>query len=242
MNYHWNWSIFFEMSPEGGGTYLDMLLRGIGWTLLTALAAWTIAFGLGVAIGALRTVSPRGRRIASVYIELFRNIPVLMQLFLWFFVFPELLPQDWARWVKSLYYGPFYTAAVGLGLYMAARVATQVAAGIEALPRGQRMAGTALGFTTAQTYGYILLPMGLRVVMPTLTSELIGTIKNTSVALTIGLVDLTAAARAMQEFSFQVFEPFMFAACVYLLLNSVVTLAMRTLEQRLAVPGMISGK
>jgi glutamate/aspartate transport system permease protein len=243
MNYNWNWRIFFEPSPEGTGTYLDMLLSGVKWTLLTAALAWFIALTLGSLIGILRTLpSKAANRIGFAYVELFRNIPILVQLFLWFFVVPELLPRAAGLWLKQLPNASFWTAAIGIGLYMAARVAEQVRAGINALPRGQAMAGTALGFTTAQTYRYVLLPMAYRIILPPLSSEFLNTIKNTAVALTIGLLELTGRARSMQEFSFQVFEAFIAATVFYLLINAVVVMGMRWLERRVAVPGYLTGK
>ena len=169
-------------------------------------------------------------------------MPLLVQLFIWFFVLPELLPHGWGLWMKQMPHAPFYTAAIGIGLFMSARVAVQTGAGINSLPRGQKLAATALGLTTAQTYRYVLLPMAFRIIMPPLTSEFLATIKNTSVAITIGLIELTGAARAMQEFSFQVFEAFTGATVLYLLVNIVVVVAMRFLERALAVPGYISGK
>ncbi|WP_029003803.1 amino acid ABC transporter permease [Azorhizobium doebereinerae] len=238
MNYHWNWGILLEPSPDGQGTYLNMLLGGLRWTVLTSLAAWAVALVFGSLVGVMRTLpSWIAVHLGGAYIELFRNIPLLVQLFLWFFVIPELLPHDWGVWVKHLRYGAFYTAVVAIGLYMSARVATQVSAGINALPKGQSMAGTAIGLTPAQTYRYILLPMAYRIVLPPLTSEFLNTIKNTSVALTIGLMELTGAARSMQEFSFHVFEAFTAATVIYLALNAVVTIGMRALERALAVPG-----
>jgi glutamate/aspartate transport system permease protein len=243
MNYNWNWGIFFEPSPEGVGTYLDMLFSGLRWTIVTALMAWILALVLGTVVGVLRTLPGRGVQLAAAaYVELFRNIPLLVQLFLWFFVLPELVPRAAGLWLKQLPNAPFWTAVFGIGFYMSARVAEQVRAGIGALPRGQRMAGTALGLTTAQVYRYVLLPMAFRIILPPLTSEFLNTIKNTSVALTIGLLELTARARAMQEFSFQVFEAFTAATILYLLINAVVVVAMRFLESRVAVPGYIAGK
>ena len=243
MNYHWNWGIFWEPSPEGVGTYLDMLLSGLRWTLVTALFAWILALALGSVVGVLRTLpSKPAQAFGDAYVELFRNIPLLVQLFLWYFVLPELLPRAWGLWLKQLPDAPFYTGFVGIGFYMSARVAEQVRAGINSLPRGQKMAGTALGLTTAQTYRYVLLPMAYRIILPPLTSEFLNTIKNTSVALTIGLAELTARARAIQEFSFQVFEAFTAATIIYLLVNAVVVLAMRFLERKVAVPGYIAGK
>jgi glutamate/aspartate transport system permease protein len=144
--------------------------------------------------------------------------------------------------MKQMSNAPFYTAAIGVGLFMSARVAVQLAAGVESLPRGQKQAATALGLTTLQTYRYILLPMAYRIVLPPLTSEFLSTIKNTSVAITIGLIELTGAARAMQEFSFQVFEAFTAATLMYLLINFIVVTAMGFLERKVAVPGYITGK
>lgn len=241
MNYHWNWGIFFEPSPEGAGTYLDMLLSGLQLTLLTATIAWAIALGVGSVVGVMRTLpSKTANRIGTVYVELFRNIPILVQLFLWFFVVPELLPRSAGLWLKQLPNAAFWTTAIGVGFFMAARVAELVRAGINALPRGQAMAGKALGLTTAQTYRYVLLPMAYRIILPPLTSEFLNTIKNTSIGLTIGLLELTGRARAIQEYSFQVFEAFTAATVLYLLINAVVVIAMRQIERRIAVPGYIA--
>ncbi len=243
MNYNWNWSIFWEQTPEGTGTYFDTLVNGLMWTVLTALGAWAVAFILGSLVGIMRTLPSKAlERIGNAYIELFRNIPLLVQLFIWFFVVPELVPHGIGIWIKQLAYGPFYTSVIGIGLYMSSRVATQVSAGIRSLPSGQRMAGTAIGLTTAQTYRFVLLPLTYRIIFPPLTSEFLNTVKNTSVALTIGLVELTARARAMQEFSFQVFESFTAAAVIYLVLSAGLTAIMRFIEQRLVIPGFNAGR
>jgi glutamate/aspartate transport system permease protein len=243
LNYHWNWRVFFEPAPNGTGTYLDMLLSGLLVTIETALCAWVIALAFGTIVGVLRTLpSKTATSVGFAYVEFFRNMPLLVQLFLWFFVLPELLPHAWGLWLKQLPHAPFYTAAIGIGLFMSARVAEQTRAGIGSLPRGQKFAATALGLTTAQTYRYVLLPMAFRVILPPLTSEFLSTIKNTSVALTIGLIELTAEARAMQEFSFQVFEAFTAATILYLLINIVVVIVMHFVERGVAVPGYITGK
>ncbi len=243
MNYNWNWHIFFEPNPMGTGTYLDMLLSGLWLTIKTALLAWIIALVAGSFIGVLRTLpSNTAQWIGFLYVEFFRNMPLLVQLFLWFFVLPELLPRAAGLWLKQLPNAPFWTAAIGVGLFMSARVAVQLGAGIASLPRGQKQAATALGLTTAQTYRYVLLPLAFRIVLPPLTSEFLNTIKNTAVAITIGLIELTGQARSMQEFSFQVFEAFTAATVIYLLINFIVVTGMRFLERRVAIPGYISGK
>jgi glutamate/aspartate transport system permease protein len=243
VSYHWNWLIFFDPSPTGGGTYLDMLLSGLLLTIVTALSAWIIALVCGSIVGVLRTLPSKTTQwIGFCYVELFRNMPLLLQLFLWFFVLPELLPRQAGLWLKQLPNAPFYTSAIGIGLFMSARVAEQLRAGIGSLPRGQKMAATALGLTTAQSYAYVLLPMAYRIILPPLTSEFLSTIKNTAVAITIGLLELTGQARAMQEFTFQVFESFSAATMIYLLVNLVVVTFMRMIERTVAIPGYIAGK
>jgi glutamate/aspartate transport system permease protein len=240
MNYNWNWGIFFELSPDGARTYLQTLLFGTGWTLATALSAWVMALTLGSIIGVLRTTPFVWlMRLGSAYVELFRNIPLLVQMFLWYFVLPELVPRDIGTWLKQLPDASFYTAVVALGFYTSARVAEQVRAGILSLPRGQQLASLALGLTLPQAYRYVLLPMAYRIVLPPLTSEFLNIIKNSAVALTIGLMELTARARAMQEFTFQVFEAFTAATLIYIVINIAVTFAMRRVERTVAVPGYI---
>jgi glutamate/aspartate transport system permease protein len=240
MNYNWNWSIFWELSPDGATTYLGALLQGLRWTLATGITAWIIALVLGAVIGTLRTTPSRwGGRLGSAYVELFRNIPLLVQMFLWFFVVPELLPKTWGTWLKQLPNASFWTAVVALAFFTSARVAEQVRAGIQSLPRGQAMAGSALGLSGPQTYRYVLLPMAFRIILPPLTSEFLNIIKNSAVALTIGLMELTAQARSMQEFSFQVFEAFTAATLIYLAINLVIVVSMLLLERKVAVPGYL---
>ena len=243
MNYNWNWHIFLEPNPMGTGTYLDLLLAGLVVTVKVSVLAWIIALVSGTVIGVLRTLPSRTASwIGFCWVEFFRNMPLLVQLFLWFFVLPELLPKSAGLWMKQLPNAPFWTAAIGVGLFMSARVAVQLQAGIGSLPRGQKQASTALGLTTVQTSRYVLLPMAFRIILPPLTSEFLNTIKNTAVAITIGLIELTGEARSMQEFSFQVFEAFTAATVLYLLLNFVVVTAMRLLERYVAIPGYITGK
>jgi glutamate/aspartate transport system permease protein len=243
LSYHWNWAIFWEISPDATHSYLQTLLLGTAWTLATAIAAWCLALLFGSFVGVVRTTPYAWLvRLGNAYVELFRNIPLLVQMFLWYFVLPELVPPAVGDWLKQLPDASFYTAVVALGFYTSARVAEQVRAGILSLAQGQRLAARALGLTLPQSYGYVLLPMAYRIILPPLTSEFLNVIKNSAVALTIGLMELTARARAMQEFSFQVFEAFTAATLIYIVINIVVTFAMRALEKRLAVPGFIGAK
>jgi len=242
VNYPWNWNILLAAEPGGTGTYLQYLIVGLGWTIATALAAWVIALLVGAIVGTLRTTPmPWVVRLGNAYVEIFRNVPLIVQMFLWFFVAPELLPKGLGDAIKQMPppWGSYIPAVLCLGIYTSVRVAEQVRAGIGSLPRGQSMAGTALGLTLPQTYRYVILPMAVRIVLPPLTSEFMNIVKNSSVALTIGLLELTGRARAMQEFSFQVFEAFAAATVIYLLTNLVVVFGMRALEAKVRVPGFI---
>jgi len=243
VQYSWHWKVLLEAEPGGTGSYLHYLIVGLGWTLATALAAWVIALLVGAFVGTVRTTTIGWAvRLGNLYVEIFRNIPLIVQMFLWFFVVPELLPEQLGNWIKQMPppWGSYLPAVMCLGIFTSVRVAEQVRAGINSLPRGQRMAGTAMGLTQAQTYRHVILPQAFRIILPPLTSEFMNIIKNSSVALTIGLLELTGRARAMQEFSFHVFEAFTAATVIYLLTNLVVVLAMRALEKSVRVPGLIA--
>ncbi|HET7675870.1 MAG TPA: amino acid ABC transporter permease [Gammaproteobacteria bacterium] len=242
MHYNWNWGIFLEPALSGGGTYLDWLLSGLKWTVLCSLAAWAIAFCLGSVLGVMRTSTVRPLRwIGTVYVEVFRNIPLLVQLFLWYFVFPQVVPNAFGMWLKQGMPLPeYWTAVVCLGTYTASRVCEQVRAGIQSIPLGQTNAGLAIGLTRVQTYRYVLLPMAYRIIIPPMTSEFLTIFKNSSVALTIGLLELTAQARQISEYTFQSFEAFTAATVLYALITGLVILLMRWLEGRVRVPGYIA--
>jgi glutamate/aspartate transport system permease protein len=220
-----------------------MLLAGLGWTLGTAFFAWIIAFVLGSFVGVIRTTDKRWLvRIGNAYVELFRNIPLLVQFFVWYFVVPGLIPAV-KVWVTTL--DPtehqFVTAIVCLGFFTSARIAEQVRSGIQALPRGQRLAGYALGLTQIQTYRFVLLPMAYRIIIPPLTSEVMNLIKNTAVAYSIGLVELFFRTREMAEMTFRYFEAFAAATVIYVVIAMSANRIMAFIERRVAVPGYIAG-
>jgi His/Glu/Gln/Arg/opine family amino acid ABC transporter permease subunit len=241
MNYHWNWGIFLEQVKGGDETYLDWLFTGLGWTVAVSLSAWIMAVALGIVIGVLRTVPSRALyAIATGWVELFRNIPLLVQMFLWFFVVPELLPRELSLWIKQdMPAKEFITATICLGLFTSSRVAEQVRAGIQSIPRGQSMAGLAMGFTLPQTYRHILLPNALRMVVPPLTSEFMNVFKNSSVAFAIGVLELTFQARQMQEDSEQGIETFLAVTVLYFICAFTANRVMQVIENRTRIPGTI---
>jgi glutamate/aspartate transport system permease protein len=238
-------SLLFEATPDGAGRYLDWIISGLAWTLCLALGAWIIAVVVGTLVGAIRTL-PGGMlpRIGRVYVEIFRNIPLLVQMFFWYFVLPELLPVRIGMAVKQMDppWGSFVPALICLGLFTAARIAEQVRAGLQALPRGQAQAANALGFDNSAMYRLILLPQAFRIILPTLTNEFMTIFKNTSVALTIGLVELTATAREINENTFRTFEAFGVVTIIYLVIALIAWQVMHRIEQAARLPGTASGK
>lgn len=245
MAYNWNWEVFLQPSATGEGTYLSWLLEGLKWTVTLSLSAWVIALIIGSIIGVLRTVPNRWLGLlAATYVEVFRNVPLLVQLFIWYFVLPELLPRGMGDAFKQM--NPlaqqFVSALICVGFFTAARVAEQVRSGINSLPRGQKNAGLAMGFTLPQVYRHVLLPMAYRIIVPPLTSEFLNIFKNSAVATTIGLIELSRQAQQLVDFTAQPYEAFIAVTLLYVLINVTVMFLMRQVEQKVRVPGFIGGK
>lgn len=243
MSYSWHWAVFTQPTATGdGSTYLGWLLAGLQTTLALSVSAWALALVLGCGVGILRTVPSRwGAWPAAVYVELLRNVPLLVQLFIWYFVVPELLPTRWGDAFKQLppTVQQFAAAWWCLGLFTSARVAEQVRAGLQSLPRGQTQAGLAMGLTLPQVYRWVLLPMALRLVVPPLTSEFLNAIKNSAVCSTIGLLELAAQGRQLVDYTAQPYEAFIAVTLAYVALNLLVLAGMRWLERRVQVPGLL---
>jgi glutamate/aspartate transport system permease protein len=228
VNYNWDWGILLR-EP-----YWGWLWTGLGWTLLLSLGSWAIALVVGITAGVARSMPTRFiPAVASVYIQVFRNIPPLVQLFLWYFVFPEVAPEDLGLWIKRELPNPeFVTAIVGIGLFSGARVAEQVRAGVAAVGIRLMPAALATGLRPLQAYRLVVLPLGLRAIFGPLTSEFLITVKMSSISLTIGMLELTAQSRHVENYTFHGLEAFAVATAVYLLLGLAVTGLMRVIDRR----------
>jgi glutamate/aspartate transport system permease protein len=245
MGYNWRWEVFFEPAPSGGGaTYLDWILTGLRLTAMLSVSSWFIALAWGSVMGVFRTVPNRLLYgISTVYVEVFRNVPLLVQLFIWYFVIPELVPVSLGTWFKHLHplIQQFLAAMLCLAFFTGARICEQVRAGIESLSKGQKAAGLALGFTLPQTYRHVLLPMAFRIIVPPLTSEILNLFKNSAVASTIGLLELAAMGRQLVDYTAQPYESFIAVTLLYVALNLAILALMRLVEQKARVPGFIGG-
>ncbi len=231
---NWQWEIF--LTDPGGKipTYWEWLLSAWGWTVSVSLLSLIIALSIGSIIGIFRTLpdSPWLVRFGNTWVEFFRNIPLLVQIFLWYHVIPALFPP-----MKEV--PGFYLVILALGFFTSARIAEQVRAGIQALPKGQRYAGMAMGFTTAQYYRYVILPMAYRIVIPPLTSESMNIFKNSSVAFAVSVSELTMFAMQAQEETSRGIEIYLAVTACYVVSAFAINRIMAFIEKKTRVPGFI---
>ena len=241
----WDWQVFCEdtltreatqgcFGKGGDITYLDWMLSAWGWTVSVSLLALVLALAVGALVGTLRTLPDRPMvvRLGNAWVELFRNIPLLVQIFVWYHVVPTLFPV--MRGVSG-----FVLVVLALGFFTSARIAEQVRSGIQALPRGQRYAGMAMGFTTFQTYRYVLLPMAFRIIIPPLTSETMNIFKNSSVAFAVSVAELTMFAMQAQEETSRGIEVYLAVTGLYIVSAFAINRIMAFIEKRVRIPGMV---
>ena len=230
----WEWEVFL-MDPGGEiPTYWEWLLSAWGWTVSVSVLSLLIALSIGSIIGIFRTLpdSPWLVRFGNVWVEFFRNIPLLVQIFLWYHVVPALIPA-----MKDV--PGFYLVILALGFFTSSRIAEQVRAGIQALPKGQRYAGMAMGFTTTQYYRYVILPMAYRIVIPPLTSESMNIFKNSSVAFAVSVSELTMFAMQAQEETSRGVEVYLAVTACYVVSAFAINRVMAFIEKKTRVPGFI---
>ena len=228
----WDWQVFLQ-DTGGGRTYLDWLMSAWGWTALVSVLSLIVALAVGSLMGILRTTPSKLLvAIGETWTELFRNIPLLVQIFLWYHVLPSIFLS--LRAVPSLVLVVF-----ALGFFTSARISEQVKAGIQSLPKGQRYAGLAVGLTLPQTYRYVLMPAAFRIVIPPLTSEAMNIIKNSSVAFAVSIAELTMFAMQAQEETSRGIEVYLAVTGLYFISAFMVNRLALWIEQRVQVPGTI---
>ncbi len=231
---NWDWQVFLQDPGGEYPSYLQWMLSAWGWTVSVALLALIVALVLGSLVGIIRTLpdSPWLVRLGNAWVELFRNIPLLVQIFLWYHVIPALIPV--MKGVPS-----FILVVLALGFFTSARIAEQVRSGIQALPKGQRYAGMAVGFTTVQYYRYVILPMAYRIIIPPLTSETMNIFKNSSVAFAVSVTELTMFAMQAQEETSRGIEVYLAVTACYVVSALAINRLMAFIEKKTRVPGFI---
>lgn len=234
MGSNWDWQVYLQDPGGKYPTYWEWMLSAWGWTVSVALLALIVALVLGSLVGIIRTLpdSPWLVRLGNAWVELFRNIPLLVQIFLWYHVIPAVLP--FMKDVPSI-----VLVVLALGFFTSARIAEQVRSGIQALPKGQRYAGMAVGFTTPQYYRYVILPMAYRIIIPPLTSETMNIFKNSSVAFAVSVPELTMFFIQSSEETSRPIEMFLGVTALYVISAFAINRVMAFIEKRSRVPGFI---
>ena len=234
MSYQFKWSVLWS------GQSATWLLQGVLTTIELSVLAWLLAVVLGILSGALRTVSFAPlRAIAVFYVEFFRNVPLLVWMFFWYFGVPPLLPRAVQDWLFN-HGAEFWAAVIALGVYTGARMSEVIRAGILAIPRTQFEASLAMGLTVGQAYRLIILPIALRLIVPPLTNESLNLLKNSSVALTISVAELTFQTRQIETYTAKAIEALTAGTLIYLVLCLGVATVMSRIERRFAIPGLIA--
>jgi His/Glu/Gln/Arg/opine family amino acid ABC transporter permease subunit len=235
VTYQFHWSVLWT------GQSGQWLLSGLIMTLELSAIAWLLAVLLGIVSGALRTVALRPlRALATFYVEFFRNVPLLVWMFFWYFGVPPLLPRGAQDWLLG--HGlEFWAAVCALGVYSGARFSEVLRSGIQSIPRTQLEASVSSGLTVTQAYRYVILPIALRLIIPPATSESLNLLKNSSVALTISVAELTFQTRQIETYTARAIEALTAGTLIYLVLCFSMASIMGWLEQRTAIPGLITG-
>lgn len=227
---------------------LDLLARGVAVTVVLTVITSVISLAIGVVIGTLRLTDSRVLRTgAGAFVEVFRNIPALIQIIFWAFAFPSLFPQE-AR--QAIFFDnavvdglgaltglslPYYAVAACIGLIMntSAHLAELFRAGVSTLPQEHVDAARTLGAERRRVFWAILLPGGVRAAFPAITTRLIHNMKNTALVSFVAVPDLFHAVQGSITRTFQATEFLAAAAVLYLLLSAAMSLLLRQIDVRL---------
>ena len=233
MHYTFKWSVLW--SGQSG----SWLLQGLITTLEISALAWMLAIVLGIVSGAMRTVPFKPLRVlGTFYVEFFRNVPLLVWMFFWYFGVPPLLPRAAQDWVFN-HGAEFWAGMFALGVYHGARFSEVIRSGIQSIPKTQIEASVAIGLTVGQAYRLIVLPIALRLIVPPLTNETLNLLKNSSVALTISVAELTFQTRQIETYTAKAIEALTAGTVIYLALCVSIAAIMGWVERRVAIPGLI---
>lgn len=212
----------FDPAAVLTGEYLDWFLWGIATTIALTAAAWLLAMTVGILLTLIRMVPFRPCEwLVSAYVEYHRNVPLLVQILVWYFGIPQLLPRSARVWING-HGSEFMLAAVALGLAAAAYVSEDLRSGIRSIPKTQYEAARSIGFTYLQAMGWVILPQAVRLVIPPLINQTLLLFKNTSLAMAIGVSELTYRTREVDSYTFKTFEAFAVASVIYLAISFAI--------------------
>jgi His/Glu/Gln/Arg/opine family amino acid ABC transporter permease subunit len=234
MRYQFDWSVLWS------GQTGQWLLQGILTTLEISTLAWLLAGALGILSGALRTTGLRlFAALGAFYVEFFRNVPLLVWMFFWYFGIPPFLPRPAQDWLFA-HGAEFWAGTFALGVYHGARFSEVIRSGIQSIPKTQLEAALSTGLTVIQAYRFVIIPIALRLLIPPITNESLNLLKNSSVALTIGVAELTFQTRQIETYTAKAFEALTAGTLIYLVLCLGLAGFMAAVEKRCAIPGLIA--
>jgi len=217
LNYTFDWSIITS------GKYFDWLVSGLLTTLKLSALSIVLAFLLGLVIAVMRMSDNKPVRwVAHAYLEFFRNTPLLVQIFFWYFGSYKILPMVINDWLNNVGF-EFAAAAIALTIYTSAFIAEDIRSGVLSIPKEQMEAARSAGFSYLRSMQYIILPQAIRITIPPLVNQFLNLVKNSSLAMTIGVMEMTYQARQVESYTFKGFEAFTAATAVYLALSIIIT-------------------
>ncbi|WP_432734741.1 amino acid ABC transporter permease [Maridesulfovibrio sp. FT414] len=220
--YKFDWTVLYKEDPSYGQVLGDMLVTGLGLTISITLMSSAIALVLGIlfGLGRLSQFKPV-YYFCTCYVEFFRNTPLLVQLFFWYFALPMGLPEPVRDFLFSQNF-EMLTATVGLGIYTSAFMAEVIRAGIQSIPKGLLEASYSSGLTPFQTLTKIVLPLAFRAIIPPLGSEFLNNMKNSSLAMVVGVAELCWSSQQIESLTFKGFEATSAATVIYLSLSLII--------------------
>ena len=228
----------FDWAVVTSGKYLDWLLSGLKVTVQLSAVAMVASFVLGLAIAVLRLSPLRPLRAAAVaYVEFFRNTPLVVQIFFWYFGSYQLLPAALNDWLNNHNF-EFAAAVIALTIYTSAFIAEDIRSGILAVPGEQMEAARSAGFSYLAAMRRVILPQAVRITVPPLVNQFLNLTKNSSLAMTIGVAELTYQARQVESYSFKGFEAFTAATVVYLALSLLITGVVALYDRKVLNPAL----
>ena len=220
-------------NPEFG----RMLLHGLGMTFTVAVGSWCLAMSLGVVLLVVRLLPSRiAEGAVAAYVSYHRNVPTLVQLMLWYFGISSLLPDALQAFLTE-HSGEAVFAVVGLGLCQAAYFSEDLRSGLRSVAAGQGEAARALGHGYVGAMRYVLMPQALRNALPALINHSVSLFKNSSLAMAIGVAELTHAVKEVENQSFRTFETYLIATLAYLACSLAIMAAGAFLQRRAALAG-----
>jgi len=198
-------------------------LTGIKTTFELSLVSIVFAFLLGLIIAVMRMSNVRPVRwFAHGYLEFFRNTPLLVQIFFWYFGSYKILPTAVNDWLNTMNI-EFSAAVIALSIYTSAFIAEDIRSGVRSIPKELMEAARSSGFSYLRSMRHIILPQAVRLTIPPLINQFLNLMKNSSLAMTIGVVELTYQARQVESYTFKGFEAFTAATLVYVAISFLIT-------------------